>query len=108
MIGQPVEGASGIPTGPFDLYDFGNVENTTGATLDSQSNANLVTKLNRPEDGAWDPNNPNDFYFVTHERLRLAEPPLARELQGRHQARARRHLRDAASTAPKASACSTT
>jgi hypothetical protein len=65
VIGQPVEGASGIPTGPFDLYDFGNVENTTGATLDTLSNTNLVTKLNRPEDGAWDPNNPNDFYFVT-------------------------------------------
>jgi hypothetical protein len=65
VVGQPVEGASGIPNGPFDLYDFGNVENTTGATLDSLSNANLVTKLNRPEDGAWDPNKPNDFYFVT-------------------------------------------
>jgi secreted PhoX family phosphatase len=24
-----------------------------------------VTNFQRPEDGAWDPNNPNDFYFVT-------------------------------------------
>jgi hypothetical protein len=24
-----------------------------------------VTAFNRPEDGAWDPSNPNDFYFVT-------------------------------------------
>ena len=65
VIGHPVEGASGIPTSPFELYDFGNVENTSGAKLDSLSNANLVTKLNRPEDGAWDPNTPSDFYFVT-------------------------------------------
>ncbi len=33
------------------------------------------TSFDRPEDGAWDPNNPNDFYFVTtasmskHSRL---------------------------------------
>ena len=24
-----------------------------------------VTRFLRPEDGAWDPNAPNDFYFVT-------------------------------------------
>ncbi len=27
--------------------------------------AGLGTGFNRPEDGAWDPNNPNDYYFVT-------------------------------------------
>src|SRR6185295_3448212 len=27
--------------------------------------ANQVTNLQRPEDGSWDPNQPNDFYFVT-------------------------------------------
>ncbi|MDF3067379.1 MAG: 5-nucleotidase/2,3-cyclic phosphodiesterase [Polyangiaceae bacterium] len=65
VVGQPIETATGIPTGRFELYDFGNVENTTGAQLDTESNTNLVTKFNRPEDAAWDPNNPNDLYFVT-------------------------------------------
>lgn len=57
--------ATGIADGPFETYDFGNVENMTGAELESESNMNLVTKFQRPEDGAWDPNNTNDFYFVT-------------------------------------------
>jgi Bacterial protein of unknown function (DUF839) len=65
VVGQPTETATGIPTGPFELHPFGNVANTTGAQLETDSNSNLVTKFNRPEDGAWDPNSPNDFYFVT-------------------------------------------
>lgn len=65
VLWQPTEGASGIPTGPFELYSFGNVENKTGTQLETESNANQVTKFNRPEDAAWDPNNPNDLYFVT-------------------------------------------
>jgi hypothetical protein len=72
LYGVKVEGvfvedaAAGIPSGtPFSLYDFGNVENLTGAQLDSLSLANDVTRFLRPEDGAWDPENPNDFYFVT-------------------------------------------
>lgn len=65
VVGQPTETSTGIPTGAFELYSFGNVENKTGAQLETDSNANLVTKFNRPEDGAWDPNSPNDFYFVT-------------------------------------------
>lgn len=65
VVGQPTETATGIPTGAFELYGFGNVENKTGAQLETDSNTNLVTKFNRPEDAAWDPNNPNDLYFVT-------------------------------------------
>jgi hypothetical protein len=67
VTGFPLEdAAAGIPSGtPFDLYLHGNVENVTGAALDAQSNANNVTRFARPEDGAWDPSNPNDFYFVT-------------------------------------------
>jgi hypothetical protein len=34
-------------------------------TLDADSQAAGVTNFQRPEDGAWDPQNPNDFYFVT-------------------------------------------
>jgi secreted PhoX family phosphatase len=65
VVGQPVVTATGIPSGAFELYSFGNVENMTGAALDTASNANPITKFNRPEDAAWDPNNPNDLYFVT-------------------------------------------
>ncbi|MFL5800910.1 MAG: alkaline phosphatase PhoX [Roseiflexaceae bacterium] len=67
VTGYAAEDAnSGIPSGtPFTLHGFGNVENTSGATLETLSNANGVTNFQRPEDGAWDPRNPNDFYFVT-------------------------------------------
>lgn len=66
VVGQPVEDpAAGIPTGAFEAYKFGNVENWSGAQLDTESNKNLVTKFQRPEDGAWDTTNPNHFYFVT-------------------------------------------
>jgi hypothetical protein len=47
------------------LFNEGNVENVTGALLQATSVANNVTGFQRPEDGAWDPNDTNDFYFVT-------------------------------------------
>jgi hypothetical protein len=50
---------------PFTVHDFGNVTSTSGAQLETLSMANGVTAFNRPEDAAWDPNNPNDLYFVT-------------------------------------------
>ncbi len=34
-------------------------------TLEEDSHAKGVTAFQRPEDGAWDPRHPNDFYFVT-------------------------------------------
>jgi len=53
----------------FTAYDFGDVSALTGAQLEAASkdaNGNFqVTSFQRPEDGTWDPNNPNDFYFVT-------------------------------------------
>ena len=57
--------AAGIPTGPFTLASLGNVSALSGATLQTNSIAAGVTQFNRPEDGAWDPAHPNDFYFVT-------------------------------------------
>jgi hypothetical protein len=57
---------TGIPSGTvFTLYNFGDVSSQTGAELDTASVANGVTGFWRPEDGAWDPIHPNDFYFVT-------------------------------------------
>lgn len=45
--------------------DNGDASASTGAALDAQSDALGVTEFLRPEDGQWDPNSPNDFYFVT-------------------------------------------
>ena len=56
-----------VGAGTFTLHDFGNVENTTGVQLQTDSIANGITRFQRVEDGAWDPRHgrENDFYFVT-------------------------------------------
>lgn len=53
---------------PFSLVDLGTVTNMTGATLNTNSVAAGITSFSRPEDGAWDPSNPNDFYFATTDQ----------------------------------------
>ncbi|MES2726593.1 MAG: choice-of-anchor I family protein [Bacteroidota bacterium] len=53
------------PNTAFTMVDLGIVKDSTGLALNNTSNALLVTKFLRPEDGAFDPSNPNDFYFVT-------------------------------------------
>ncbi|HKG68842.1 MAG TPA: T9SS type A sorting domain-containing protein, partial [Segetibacter sp.] len=55
----------------FSLIDLDSVQNMTGATLDSISIAAGVTTFLRPEDGAWDPSNPQDFYFNTTDAFAL-------------------------------------
>ncbi len=50
---------------PFTAQSLGDVSNLTGMQLNAASNAALVTRFNRPEDGVWDARGPNDFYFVT-------------------------------------------
>jgi hypothetical protein len=71
------------PNTIFSLVDLGDVRNKTGATINTESNNGGVTQFLRPEDGAWDPSNPNDFYFVTTNsfaspsrmwRLRFTDP----------------------------------
>jgi hypothetical protein len=49
----------------FSLTNVGPVNAITGASLNTISNNLGVTNFLRPEDGAFDPSNPNDFYFVT-------------------------------------------
>jgi Bacterial protein of unknown function (DUF839) len=50
----------------FSLTNLGNrTADTTGAQLDTASNAAGVTRFLRPEDGSWDPSNARNFYFVT-------------------------------------------
>jgi hypothetical protein len=67
VTGIPLEDtATGIPAvTPITLASLGNVENITGTVLDTNSTTANVTRFQRPEDGAWDPTHPNDFYFVT-------------------------------------------
>ena len=57
----------------FTLHSFGNVAAKTGATIQTESVAAGVTEFLRPEDGAWDPVNPADFYFVTTDRFDTAK-----------------------------------
>ncbi|MDZ4667243.1 MAG: choice-of-anchor I family protein [bacterium] len=49
----------------FTLVDLGNVKDSSGAALNTRSNALGITNFLRPEDAAWDPSNYNDLYFVT-------------------------------------------
>lgn len=53
------------PNTTFSLVNLGNVSSITGASLQTMSNNMGVTGFLRPEDAAWDPKNPRDFYFVT-------------------------------------------
>jgi len=53
------------PGTTLSMVALGDVSAMTGAALQSASVASGVTGFQRPEDGAWDPQNPNDFYFVT-------------------------------------------
>lgn len=48
----------------FTCTTLNNVANLTGAAIDALGG----TKFLRPEDGAWDPSAPSDFYFVTTDR----------------------------------------
>ena len=67
VTGLLTETSASIPTAntAFTMSDLGDVRNMTGATLNANSNTAGVTSFLRPEDGAWDPSSPNDFYFVT-------------------------------------------
>jgi hypothetical protein len=53
------------PNSPFTLADLGQVQNLTGAVINTNSNNIGITTFLRPEDGAWDPTHPGDFYFNT-------------------------------------------
>lgn len=49
----------------FTLAEIPNAASLTGAAIQTKSEQLGVTGFLRPEDGAWDPSNPNRFYFVT-------------------------------------------
>jgi hypothetical protein len=52
-------------TSAFSLATIGDVTGWSADDLQSASEDADVTEFLRPEDGAWDPEHPNDFYFVT-------------------------------------------
>ena len=60
-----VSGSFVAPNTRFSLEPLGDVSNLSGLSLDTMSTNRGITRFLRPEDGAWDPNVPNDFYFVT-------------------------------------------
>ncbi len=66
VSGLPVEaGNTTAGTRTFSLVNLGDVSTRSGPELETLSVNNNVTLFQRPEDGAWDPRNPRDFYFVT-------------------------------------------
>ncbi|MCB1124252.1 MAG: hypothetical protein KJT03_22060, partial [Verrucomicrobiae bacterium] len=57
---------------PFTLASLPDVSEDDGTELFGLTGANNalgITKFLRPEDGAWDPNHPECFYFVTTGRF---------------------------------------
>ena len=62
-----METSAGVPTAKtaFTLKDLGDVKALSLTQLNDNSVAADVTTFLRPEDGAWDPKSPNDFYFAT-------------------------------------------
>ena len=65
VVDFPRETNSGIASARFELVDLGDLSNDDGPELEDDSNAAGVTAWQRPEDGAWDPSRPGDFYFAT-------------------------------------------
>ncbi len=67
VTGMIAETSTMVPAAntTFTLIDLGNVSAITGSSLNTLSNNSGVTTFLRPEDGAWDPSSPNNFYFVT-------------------------------------------
>lgn len=65
--GMTTESSLSLPNAntSFSLVDLGEIYNMDGSSINSISNTLGVTNFLRPEDGAWDPSNPNDFYFNT-------------------------------------------
>ena len=49
----------------FSLVSLGDVTNLTGAQLQAATVAAGISNMNRPEDGSWDPTDPQNFYFNT-------------------------------------------
>ena len=62
-----------VGSGRFSFHNFGDVSALSALELEQASIDAGVTRLQRPEDGAWDPRrrHSEDFYFVTTASLTL-------------------------------------
>lgn len=68
VAGLPDEVNENPASGTFTLQEIGpngDVSDMTGVEIDAESVAEGVTGFLRPEDAAWDPDNPNVLYFTT-------------------------------------------
>jgi len=77
-LGATENRATAFTSGSFSLFNFGDVSTTTGASLQANSVANSVTEFLRPEDGAWDTQSNDKFYFVTTDRVNVAGGQVGR------------------------------
>lgn len=59
----------GAASKPFSLVGNIDASGLSGAALQTALTGAGATGFQRPEDGAWDPSNPNDYYFVTTDRF---------------------------------------
>jgi hypothetical protein len=55
---------NGPINGSFTLVDVSDFTLGSASDLQTKSTDRSITKFARPEDGAWDPNDPRVFYFV--------------------------------------------
>jgi hypothetical protein len=53
----------------FGFVSFGDVSAMSGDELEKAGQKAGVANFMRPEDGAWDVNNPNIFYFATTDKI---------------------------------------
>jgi hypothetical protein len=53
----------------FSFANLGDVSAMSGDDLEKAGRAANVANFMRPEDGAWDVNNPNIFYFATTDKI---------------------------------------
>ena len=53
----------------FGFANLGDVSSMSGDDLEKAGKAANVANFMRPEDGAWDVNNPNIFYFATTDKI---------------------------------------
>lgn len=67
VTGMLAETSTFVPSAntTFSLIDLGQVQSISGASLNTLATNSGVTTFLRPEDSAWDPANPNNYYFVT-------------------------------------------
>lgn len=81
-------GAAEGAAAPFTLVQLGADGNAASTAFDTyaETTADIAAKgatlFLRPEDGAWDPLNPADFYFVTTDRTDDGKNGLSGVVQG--------------------------